>query len=80
MYFLGVVSDCVIYYTFLRKLQERDDRLQEDALEIDRIANIVEVLEERNNSVETKKPLVDSKEGVRIKNPIDLSDIEEFIY
>lgn len=50
------------------------------ALEIDRIANIVEVLEERNNSVETKKPLVDSKEGVRIKNPIDLSDIEEFIY
>ena len=63
MYFLGVVSDCVIYYTFLRKLQERDDRLQEDALEIDRIANIV-----------------DSEEGVRIKNPIDLSDIEEFIY
>lgn len=106
-----------IFYAVLRKLQERDDRLQEDiddirqefgldasysdslayalvtmsakgsiiikrpvALEIDRIANIVEVLEERNNSTETKKPLVDSKEGVRIKSPIDLSDIEEFIY
>ena len=80
MYFLGVVSDCVIYYTFLRKLQERDDRLQEDALEIDRIANIVEVLEERNKSTETKTNIVDSEEGVRIKNPIDLSDIEEFIY
>ena len=117
MYFLGVVSDCVIYYTFLRKLQERDERLQEDideirqefgldasysdsiayalvtmsakgsiiikrpvALEIDRIANIVEVLEERNKSTETKTNIVDSEEGVRIKNPIDLSDIEEFIY
>jgi len=68
--------------------------------EIDRIGEIVEELEKRNNpipkvkiivvpkvipqkkayTVEVPEDFKDSKEGVRIKNPIDLSDIEEFIY
>ena len=102
-----------IFHLLLRKLQERDEQLQEDideirqefgldttysdslgyalvtmsakgssiikrpvAVEIDRLANIVEVLEDRNKHTETKKTT--SKESV--KNPIDLSDVEEFIY
>ena len=68
--------------------------------EIDRIGEIVEELEKRNNpipevkinvvpkvtpqkkahTVEVPADFKNSKEGVRIKNPIDLSDIEEFIY
>jgi len=56
--------------------------------EINRIGEIVEVLEERNSKPKEKiaftkavpKTFKDSKEGVRIKNPIDLSDIDHLIY
>jgi len=44
--------------------------------EINRIADIAEVLDARNQP----KTFKDSKEGVRIKNPIDLSDIDHLIY
>lgn len=115
-YWLAPENAQDIFHTVLKKLQERDDRLQEDideirqefnldasytdslayalitmsakgsiiikrpvALEIDRIANIVEVLEKRNSATESKKPRVNSGEDVRTKNLTDLSDIEEFI-
>ena len=58
--------------------------------EIDRLEDIVSELE-RRNPVQNKRvkkhfttsvpdDFVDSSDGVRIKNPIDLSDIEDYIY
>jgi hypothetical protein len=103
-----------VYHAVLRKLQERDEREQEDideirsmfgmdesysdsiayallsmssngskilkrsvVTEINRIGDIVDVLEERNTF---KTRVVYDSDCAEVKSPIDLSDIEHLIY